>query len=90
MKETPIVVIIAAVPRILRSGRSATRSIATPRMPAVSIVTMKAKPSAPISAKPPNTVLCPESPKSSRAHMPINELTMNTLKCAKLISSRMP
>ena len=80
MKETPIVVIIAAVPRTLRSGRSAIRSMMTPSTPADSIVTMKAKPSEPTSSKPPNTVLCPDSPNNSSAHMPINELTMNTLK----------
>ena len=66
------------------------RSIATPSPPAASIVTAKAKASAPASAKPVSTWLWPEIPSSSSAHMPINELTMNTLKWAKLISSRMP
>ena len=82
--------IIAAVPRTPRNGRSAMRSIATPRTPAASIVTTKAKASAPTSANPVKTWLCPDRPSSSSAHMPINELTMNTLKWAKLISSRMP
>ncbi len=82
--------IIAAVPRTPRNGRSAMRSIATPSTPPASIVTANAKTSAPASASPVSTVLCPESPSSSSAHMPTNELTMNTLKWAKLISSRMP
>src|SRR3984957_16475750 len=52
MYETPIVVIIAAVPRTPRSGRSDRRSIATPRMPAPSIVTAREKTNPPASAGP--------------------------------------
>ncbi len=82
--------IIAAVPRTPRSGRSEKRSITTPITPAATIVTKNAKASAPASAAPVKTWLCPEMPSSCNAHMPINEATMKTLKWAKLISSRMP
>ena len=54
------------------------------------IVTKKAKASTPSSSNPPRIVLCPERPNSSSAHIPIKDATMNRLKWAKLISSRMP
>ncbi len=82
--------IIAAGPLTSRNGRSDSRSIATPSPPAASIVTLKAKANAPASASPVSTWPWPEMPSASSAHMPINELTINTLKWAKLISSRMP
>ena len=90
MYDTPIVVIIAAVPRTARIGRSASRSIATPRNPLSTIVTTNAKASAPTSANPVRIVPCPSIPSRFSAAIPINEATMNTLKCAKLMSSRMP
>jgi hypothetical protein len=51
---------------------------------------MKANASAPTRARPVRIWLCPDNPSSSSAHMPTKEPIMNTLKCAKLISSMMP
>ena len=82
--------IIAAVPRTPRSGRSDRRSMTTPIMPAAVIVTTNAKPSDPANANPVRTWLCPEMPSNCNAHMPIKDATIKTLKWAKLISSRMP
>ncbi len=83
-------VIIAAGPRTLRSGRSAIRSIATPSTPDASIVIPKAASSTPSSGRPASCAPPGITPNASSAHMPTNEPTMKTLKWAKLMSSRMP
>jgi len=68
MYETPIVVIIAAVPRTARIGRSAIRSTATPSKPARTIVTAKAKTSAPTKANPVRTRLTRQPEQLERPH----------------------
>jgi hypothetical protein len=83
-------VIIAAGPRTSRKGLSDRRSITTPSAPEKAIVTANATASVPASASPASTVDCPESPNACKVHMATKDPTMKTLKCAKLISSRMP
>ena len=83
-------VIIAAGPFTSRSGRSDSRSITTPSAPEASIVTANATSITPISGSPVMTTPWPFRPISCSVHRPMKLPTMNTLKWAKLISSRMP
>ena len=90
MYETPIVVIIAAVPGTLRRGRKTVRSMATPSKPQNNMTPTRANKSVPASGNPVRTARCPTRPVIFRIHMEKNEPTMNTLKWAKLMSSMMP
>ncbi len=85
-----MVVIIAAGPFTLRNGRNDTRSMSTPSAPEQTMVTANAAISAPASGSPTRMMFWPDSPKSCSVHMPMKLPIMKTLKCEKLISSRMP
>ncbi len=83
-------VIIAAGPLTLRSGRSETRSMTTPSTPEAPIVTANATSSTPTSGRPVSAASLVVMPSSSSVARPTKLPTMKTLKWAKLISSRMP
>ena len=83
-------VIMAAGPLTLRNGRSDSRSISTPSKPETSMVTTSATSMTPTSGRPVITTDWPLMPINCKVQSPTKLPTMNKLKCAKLISSRMP
>ena len=85
-----MVVIIDAGPRMFRKGRNATRSIKTPSPPENSMVTANVASSTPTSGNPVSAAAFGMTPNSSNMPRPTKLPTMNTLKWAKLINSRMP
>ena len=85
-----MVVIIAAGPLTLRKGRRRQTFDGDADDAGRTMVTANATSSTPASGSPVRIDVLTGQAERLQLHMAMNEPTMKTLKCEKLISSRMP